>query len=349
MRSAFGPLAQTLPWVALILFCGTIAIIAAGEIGRAVRACRVRRLVVASAVALLAVVGGCVAFRSLAQLGSPSASSNPLSLAGLLAFASGERVPIAAAVAVGALVAATCWHGAGGRDVSAVAVPGEKPDKAAAIGALGEALVADCESGAIPRWGLSSCKVPGTRPRSMCWCALRTASSCWRQRLGLGWFQGPRTRRVGRGSGEAVGLTCCRTRCVRIWRTLLPLRTSWRMLLCGFADMLSTPEVRDSRQSWCPTSYRWMIWEASWAGTHGRQLAVIHPRIAPGGDCNVRRCGASLAAQRTLRVLDRIRGSRVEWDDLSARSADCVGLAVRCGPSSCGVPAASVQVQSAGL
>lgn len=149
MRSAFGPLAQTLPRVALILFCGTVAIIAAGEIGRAVHMGCGSRLTVAWTVALLAVVGGCLAFRSFAQFGSQMAPSDPLSLAGLLAFASEQRVPIAAAAAVGVLVATACWRRAAGRNVSAAAVLGEKPDKAAAIGALGEALVA----GRLREWG----------------------------------------------------------------------------------------------------------------------------------------------------------------------------------------------------
>ena len=142
MLTAFDSLAQTLPRIALMLFCGTVVIITAGEIGRAVRVRRGCRLIVAWTTALSAVVGGCLAFRSFCHFSIQTTSSDPLSLAGLLEFVSEERVPIAAAMAVGVLVASACWRSASGRDVGAATVLGEKPYKAAAIGALGEALVA---------------------------------------------------------------------------------------------------------------------------------------------------------------------------------------------------------------
>ena len=140
VRTAFRPLALTLPRVALVLFCGAVAIIAAGEIRRAVRARRGRRLLVAWTVALLATFGSCLAFRNLAQLGRRVASAEPLTLAGLIAFASQECVPIAVAAAMGLLLAARRWRPGGGRDASAAAILAELPDRAAAIGALGEAL-----------------------------------------------------------------------------------------------------------------------------------------------------------------------------------------------------------------
>ena len=88
------------------------------------------------------VIAGCLAFRGLAQFGVRRSLLEPLSLGGIAAIASAERIPIAGAVTVGVLIAGSLWRRTRSRDVSATSVLTEEPDRAAAIGALGEALVA---------------------------------------------------------------------------------------------------------------------------------------------------------------------------------------------------------------
>ena len=65
----------------------------------------------------------------------------PLGLGGL-AFASAERIPIAAAVTVGVLIATALWLRTQARGVRPACVLTEKPDLAAPIGAGGGTLVA---------------------------------------------------------------------------------------------------------------------------------------------------------------------------------------------------------------
>jgi hypothetical protein len=75
-------------------------------------------------------------------LGSTGSRIDPLSLDGFLAFALRERWPLVVAAIGGALWAMLLRPRSDGGDVSAVASFTEPPDRAAAIGALGEALVA---------------------------------------------------------------------------------------------------------------------------------------------------------------------------------------------------------------
>jgi hypothetical protein len=74
----------------------------------------------------------------LAQFGVRRSLLEPLSFGGLAAVASAERI----SMTVGALIAAAMWRRTRARDVGAARVLTEEPDQAAAIGALGEALVA---------------------------------------------------------------------------------------------------------------------------------------------------------------------------------------------------------------
>ena len=65
----------------------------------------------------------------------------PLSLGGI-AFASAERIPIAAAMTVDVLIATALWLRTQARGVRAACVLTEKPDLAAPVGACGGTLVA---------------------------------------------------------------------------------------------------------------------------------------------------------------------------------------------------------------
>ncbi len=85
-------------------------------------------------------VAGCLAFQSLVQIGT--SSSELITLGGLEVFALAERFWIAAALAVGAILAALTRLRPVGRTAGAAAAQAAAPDRAAAIGALGEALVA---------------------------------------------------------------------------------------------------------------------------------------------------------------------------------------------------------------
>ena len=71
-----------------------------------------------------------------------AAAVEPMNLPGLAAFVSGQRAPIALAVVIGVLLVVALMRRAIGRDASAAAMLSERPDRAAVIGALGEALVA---------------------------------------------------------------------------------------------------------------------------------------------------------------------------------------------------------------
>jgi len=142
LKAVLGPLADSLPRAAVVVVSGLLALVLADIAGGAFRRGRPLSFLVAWLLAAGCVIAGCLAFRSLAQFGVRRSLLEPLSLGGIAAFASAERLPIAAAVTVGVLIAGALWRRTRARDVSAASVLTEKPDRAAAIGALGEALVA---------------------------------------------------------------------------------------------------------------------------------------------------------------------------------------------------------------
>src|SRR5580693_7754950 len=142
LKAMLDPLADSLPRAAVVVLSGLVALVLADIAGGAFRRCRPPSFLVAWLLATGCVIAGSLAFRSLAQFGVRRSLLEPLSLGGIAAFASVERLPIAAAVTVGVLIAGALWRRTRARDVSAASVLTEKPDRAAAIGALGEALVA---------------------------------------------------------------------------------------------------------------------------------------------------------------------------------------------------------------
>ena len=147
LKAVFGPSADSLPRVAVIAVSGLLALaLALADIaGGAFRRGRPLSFLVAWLLATGCVTAGSLAFGSLAQFGARRSLPELLSHGGIAAFASTERISIAGAVTVGVLIAAALWRRArseGGRDASVASVLTEKPDRASAIGALGEALVA---------------------------------------------------------------------------------------------------------------------------------------------------------------------------------------------------------------
>jgi hypothetical protein len=142
LKAVLGPLADSLPRAAVVVVSGLLALVLADIAGGAFRRGGPLSFLMAWLLAACCVIAGCLAFRSLAQFGVRRSLLEPLSLGGIAAFASAERIPIAGAVTAGVLIAGALWRRTRARDVSAASVLTEEPDRAAAIGALGEALVA---------------------------------------------------------------------------------------------------------------------------------------------------------------------------------------------------------------
>jgi hypothetical protein len=156
LKAVLGPLADSLPRVAVIAVSGLLALALADIAGGAFRRGRPLSFLVAWLLAISCVTAGCLAFGSLAQFGARRSLPEPLSLGGIGAFASRERISIAEAVTVGVLIAAALWRrtrSEGGRDASAASVLTEKPDHASAIRALAQGRtirrVVDDESAAM--------------------------------------------------------------------------------------------------------------------------------------------------------------------------------------------------------
>src|SRR5271166_986142 len=140
LKAVLGPLADSLPRAAVVVVSGLLALALADFAGGAFRRGRPLSFLAAWLLATGCVIAGCLAFRSLAQFGVRRSLLEPLSLSGIAAFASAERIPIAGAVTFGVLIAGALWRRTRVRHVSAASVLTEESDRAAAIGALGEAL-----------------------------------------------------------------------------------------------------------------------------------------------------------------------------------------------------------------
>jgi hypothetical protein len=139
LKAGLGPFADSPPRVAVVAVSGLLALadIAGGTLHR-------RRQLSLSWPCDRRVPGVLRAWHNSERVGP---LKEPLGLGGL-AFASAERIPIAAAVTVGVLIATALWLRTQARGGRAACVLTEKPDLAAPIGAGGGTLVA-CEVSAL--------------------------------------------------------------------------------------------------------------------------------------------------------------------------------------------------------